>query len=319
MTYSRRKFLLLSSLGYLGAVACNQKFSTPQLSNTAHANLSQGKALQAHNHTSNSADDVTSPSSQFPQGEPLLRFVSVGDVGTGAQGQYAVAQAMQQYYRQNPFPMVLLAGDNIYNHGEIEKVELVFELPYQSLLKKGVKFHACLGNHDVRTDNGDPQVQYPGYNMQGRYYSFTYGPVQYFALDTNDPDWEQQLTWLKQALANSSAQWKVVFGHHQIYSSGIYGLNSVLIEKLTPIFQQYGVQLYINGHDHHYERTQVIDGTTYVICGAGAGVRDAGRSNWTENSASRLSFAAFDVYADQMVVKGIATDGTIFDQGIIKN
>jgi len=187
------------------------------------------------------------------------------------------------------------------------------------LLKQGVKFYACLGNHDIRTDNGDPQVSYPGFNMQGRYYTFRRDPVQFFALDTNhNAEWKTQLAWLEQELSRSDAPWKIVFGHHPIYSSGVYGVDRTFIKALTPIFQKYGVQLYINGHDHNYERTQSIKGTTYLICGAGAGVRPVGRSAWTAHSASQLSFAAFDVYSDHIVISGIGTNNRIFDQGVIQ-
>ena len=263
---------------------------------------------------------LTSQASIITAKPPLLRFVSVADTGTGAQGQYAVARAMTGYHRQNPYDIVILAGDNIYNNGEIEKINAVFEKPYQDLLKQGVKFYACLGNHDIRTANGDPQVNYPGFNMQGRrYYTFRRDPVQFFALDTNpNADWEKELVWLEQELSNSDAPWKVVFSHYQIYSSGLYGVNQDFVKIFTPLFQKYKVQLYINGHDHNYERTRSINGTTYMISGGGAGVRQVGRSEWTEYSAGVLSFAAFDVYEDRMVVSGIGTDGRVFDRGVIQ-
>ncbi|HEY9297102.1 MAG TPA: metallophosphoesterase, partial [Phormidium sp.] len=81
--------------------------------------------------------------------------------------------------------------------------------------------------------------------------------------------------------------------------------------------QKHKVQLYINGHDHHYERTRSIDGTTYMITGAGAGTRRVGRSEWTEYSASRLSFAAYDVYRDRILINAIGTDNSVFDRGVI--
>jgi acid phosphatase len=66
----------------------------------------------------------------------------------------------------------------------------------------------------------------------------------------------------------------VVVGHHPIYSSGFYGNDPAAIARLTPLFRQHGVQLYINGHEHHYERSRVIDGTTYLqVGGAGAALR----------------------------------------------
>ena len=249
----------------------------------------------------------------------LLRFVSVADTGTGTKGQYAVANAMNFYHQQNPYNLVVLAGDNIYNNGEIEKINQVFELPYQPLLKNGVKFHACLGNHDIRTDNGVPQVKYPGFNMQGRYYTFTQNQVQFFALDTNNnADWQNKLIWLEKELSSSQNPWKIVFCHHPIYSSGQYGSNKNFIKIFTPLFKKYNVQLYINGHEHNYERTSSINGTTYLICGAGAGNRPVGRSSWTEYSTSNLSFAAYNVYPDKIEISGIDTKNRVFDQGIIK-
>lgn len=109
--------------------------------------------------------------------------------------------------------------------------------------------------------------------------------------------------------------WKVVFGHHQIYFSGYYGVNLELIDKLPPIFDRYGAQLYLNGHEHHYERTKPIQGTTYLTCGNGAMLRPVGKSDWTAYSVSRLGFAAVEVYSDRLEILGIGTNGKIFDRG----
>ncbi|MEA5505383.1 metallophosphoesterase [Halotia wernerae UHCC 0503] len=300
MTWKRRQFLFLGSLsaistGFLTWTLARQRSQSAKISDLAIAANPAKKDL-------------------------LLRFVSVADTGTGAKGQYAVAGAMNFYHQQNPYDLVVLAGDNIYNNGEIEKISAVFERPYQYLLKQGVKFQACLGNHDIRTANGNPQVRYAGFNMNGRrYYTFRRAQVQFFALDTNsNADWKNQLIWFEKELSRSNADWKVVFGHHPIYSSGHYGNNPDFIKTFTPLFQKYGVQLYINGHEHSYERTRAINGTTYLICGAGAGNRPVGRSEWTEYSTSNLSFAAYEVYPDRIEIKGIGTDKGIFDQGMIK-
>jgi GTP-binding protein EngB required for normal cell division len=248
----------------------------------------------------------------------ILRFVSVADTGTGDRGQYAVAEAMTQHYRQNPFSSVILVGDNIYDDGEIEKIKAVFEQPYQGLLSKGVRFYACLSNHDIRTENGEPQIRYPNFN-KGRYYTFHQDRVQFFALDTNSSaPWQAQLTWLEQELSRSDASWKIVFGHHPIYSSGHYGSNQSLKRDLVPLFQKYRVHLYISGHDHDYERTQAINGTTYITCGAGAGTRSIGSSKGTACSAAQLSFAAFEVYGDRIAIKGVDTNNHVFDQGMVQ-
>ena len=103
---------------------------------------------------------------------PQLRFVVLGDVGTGGKTQYRVARTLSCYSQINPFPLALLLGDNIYEYGEIEKIEATFELPYQQLLEQKVQFQAVLGNHDIKTNNGEDQLAYKLFNMQGRYYSF---------------------------------------------------------------------------------------------------------------------------------------------------
>lgn len=305
MSLKRRQFLVISSFSVLGLAGLGKFLQNQRTQKAAvKTTIDQVAASSSTARTATTA--------------PILRFVSVADTGTGDRGQYAVAKAITRYHQQNPFDLVILAGDNIYNNGEIEKIDAVFERPYQPLLQQGVKFHACLGNHDIRTANGEHQLQYANFNMPGRYYTFRRAQVQFFALDTNvNADWKTQLPWLEQELSRSNAPWKVVFAHHPVYTSGLYGVNQVFIKNLTPLFQKYRVQLYINGHDHDYERTHPINGTTYLICGAGAATRPVFRSEWTAYSASRLSFAAYEVYSDRILLRGINTNNQVFDQGII--
>ena len=272
-----------------------------------------GLAVSHHFLLDDSLNAVT-PSSQ----SPLLRFAALGDVGTGNRGQHRVAKAMVEHHSVNPISLFLLTGDNIYESGEITKVGGAFEYPYRFFRSNSIPFYAVLGNHDIRTNNGEDQVKYRGYNMQGRYYTFVKETVQFFALDTNkNASWTEQLAWLEENLANSSATWKIVFGHHPIYSSGVHGNTDRLIEILPPLFSRYGVQLYLNGHDHNYERTHPIEGTTYLTCGAGAKLRPVGKSDWTAYSVAKLSFASIEVHSDKLEIRGINTKGQIFDSAVI--
>ncbi len=243
-------------------------------------------------------------------------FVALGDVGTGNTGQNTIAQVMNDYYLQQPFELVLLTGDNIYENGDIRKIGATFSKPYSFLTKQNIPFYAVLGNHDLKTNNGEDQVNFSSFNMKGRYYTFSKGIVQFFALDTNNnANWSTQLDWLEKNLAQSQATWKIVFGHHPLYSSGLHGTSQELIDKLSPLFARYGVQLYINGHDHNYERTIAIKGTTYLTCGAGAKTRPVFSSQWTAYCAPRLSFATIDVHSDYLEIQGIGKEGKVFDRG----
>jgi 3',5'-cyclic AMP phosphodiesterase CpdA len=273
-----------------------------------------GLALSSHYLTAWGTMPInTSQKSSSP-----FRFVALGDVGTGNIGQLAIAEVMNEYFRKRPFALVLLTGDNIYEDGDIKKVGGTFGRPYRYLRRQEVPFYAVLGNHDIRTNNGVNQVNFSAFNMQGRYYTFSEGIVQFLALDTNkNADWSKQLIWLEKNLARSTATWKIVFGHHPLYSSGIHGSSPELIAKLSPLFVRYGVQLYINGHDHNYERTEPIEGTTYLTCGAGAKTRPVFSSDWTAHSAPRLSFATIDVYPNRLSIQGIGKNGQVFDRGKI--
>jgi predicted MPP superfamily phosphohydrolase len=253
-------------------------------------------------------------------GTPILRIAALGDVGAGDKNQRAVGEAMFRYHQRDRLARVLLLGDNIYNQGEIEKVGEAFEKPYAELLKQNVPFSACLGNHDIRSANGEGQLRYSRYGIKGRYYSFEDNGVAFFVLDTNsNTDWVKQLSWLERSLQASKAKWKIAYGHHPIYSSGHYGNSPEFIRTLTPLFKRYGVALYLNGHEHHYERSKPIDGTTYLVAGiGGASLRKVVRSEQTAFADSLFGFSTVSIYGDRIEIQGINTKNQVFDRGVIR-
>ena len=128
------------------------------------------------------------------------------------------------------------------------------------------------------------------------------------------------------ALAQSTASAKIVFGHHQIYAGGHYGPNLHLIGMLTPIFESTSVKVYINGHEHHFERTHCIEGTTYLTCGAeSAALRYADKAPWSAHAESRFSFCvAYEVFGKQgsqtpeyLKIKAIDAQNQAFDETVV--
>lgn len=267
--------------------------------------LGPGPSLRAQNRLAAGSE---------PAGQ-RLRVFAVADSGSGDSAQRAVAVQMAQRHRRSPVELVLLGGDNIYNDGDIALVRSHFEQPYRELLQAGVPFKAVLGNHDVRRDGGAGQLAYRGFGMEGRWYSFRRGPVQFFMLDTNPGDhWTTQLSWLRRQLAASRAPWKVVVGHHPLYSEGFYGDDAGLIARLTPLFKNYGVQLYINGHDHNYARTPAIQGTTYLtVGGGGASLRPVTLRRSGARAVSAHSFAELEFNANDLRLQAWDRNGTRVD------
>src|SRR5690242_14464631 len=108
MSMKRRQFLVLGSLSGLG-LAILAKVLRSQTIQSNPVNFTATPNLALEPPIATSADALPQP----VEGQPLLRFVSVADTGTGATGQYAVAAAMARYHQLNPYDLVVLAGDNI--------------------------------------------------------------------------------------------------------------------------------------------------------------------------------------------------------------
>ena len=253
------------------------------------------------------------------EAQDTVRFLAVADTGSGDANQRAVGQQMALAHKRRPVDLVVLGGDNIYPSGDLSMVESTFQRPYAELLRAGVPFHAVLGNHDIRTANGVPQVAYKPFGMKGRYYNLRRGPVEFFMLDTNgNADWQRQISWLRAVLAQSRAPWKVVVGHHPVYSSGFYGNDPHLAAKLTALMRRHGVQLYINGHEHNYERSKPIQGITYlVVGGGGASLRPVLATNQSARAASVFSFAEITASPVELKLWAWDKNGQPIDQAVI--
>jgi hypothetical protein len=200
----------------------------------------------------------------LPLENKSVRFAVIGDSGTGEAAQFEVAQKMESYRKAVGFDFVLMLGDNIYGGHSAGDFERKFEQPYKPLLDAGVKFYASLGNHD------DPNEErlYKPFNMNGeRYYNFKKGNVEFFALDSTYMD-PRQLDWLEKGLRNSSADWKICFFHHPLYSDGkFHGPDTNLRSQLAPLFLKYGVNVVLSGHEHVYERIKPEQGIYYFVLG----------------------------------------------------
>jgi len=252
-------------------------------------------------------------------GPGRVRFLAVADTGSGNSHQRAVGAQMAAVHRQRPVDLVVLGGDNIYPSGDMALINATFQRPYAELLAAGVPFHAVLGNHDIRTANGDPQVAYRPFGMKGRYYSVRRGDLELFMLDTNgNADWAGQLRWLRSVLASSTAPWKVGVGHHPIYSSGSYGTDTNLRGKIGALMQRHGVQLYINGHEHNYERSRPIDGITYlVVGGGGASLRPILPTDQSARAISTYSFAEIEAGPKELTVAAWDSKGQLIDRAVV--
>jgi predicted phosphodiesterase len=253
----------------------------------------------------------------LPNKADSLKFAIIGDSGTGASAQYKVAEQLIAWRAKFPYEFVLMMGDNLYSGSGEKDYKKKFELPYKTLLDSGVKFYATLGNHD----NANEKFYKP-FNMNGeRFYTFKPKPgVRIFSLDSNYMD-KSQVDWLQKELAASGSDWKIVFFHHPLYSSGgTHGSDTNLREQLEPLFLKYGVDAVFSGHEHFYERIKPQKGIYYFVSGGAAKLRegDVGKSSMTAKAFDTgYHFMLAEVGKDVMNFQVITDQGKVADSGAL--
>jgi hypothetical protein len=197
----------------------------------------------------------------------------------------------------------------------------------------GTPWMFATGNHDVEVLYDDnraggathgygghaARLDLPGNGPRGcpSVYSFRYGNVGFLSLDTNDLTFETrvsagysqgaQVAWVRRTLAalrqDPGIDFIVAFFHHCAFATAnAHGSDDGVRTALGPLFDEFTVDLAVQGHNHCWERTDPIragratvaapngatvrpatDGTTYICAGSGG----RGRSSWPGGTADR--------------------------------
>ena len=229
---------------------------------------------------------VTVPASpngnSSPTASPLPQVIQVAVIGDFGSGGSAEGQVATLVHGWKP-DIILTVGDDNYELGAADTIDAHigqyyhdFISPYTGKYGAGAdqnRFFPTLGNHDWYTAGAKPYLNYFTLPGNERYYDFTWGPVHFFALDSdaNEPDGVNQNSvqaqWLHQALGGSTSHWNVVYFHHPPYSSGMHGST----KWMRWPFAEWGADAVFSGHDHTYERL-LVDSIPYFVDGAGGAV-----------------------------------------------
>lgn len=266
-----------------------------------------------------------------------VRFVVLGDTGTGCAQEYA---AIAKAAEQAP-DFVLDTGDVAYDSGTANQVQSRFVVPFADLAATTPVF-PVIGNHDADSAGGQPlldAVVLPANaaDPAGHYYSFDWGACHVIALDSNRSTavGSAQDSWLASDLAAASAPWTFAFFHHPVYSSSSHGSTPALQRDLVPRFDAAGLDVAFSGHDHDYERTfpmragAPVDvamepdyvgpgATVYVVTGGGGkDLYAAGTSAFTAFSVSTFHVTLVEVAGPTLTLTAIGTEGTVLDRATI--
>ena len=129
-----------------------------------------------------------------------------------------------------------------------------------------VPFVSNTGNHEIPYQNFWDCFSWPG---NERWFSFNYSMAHFIILDTEATTDANQRDWLENDLIYASTDeahpWIFVSHHIPAYcSGGLHLPDSDVQTQWVPLFEQYGVDLVMSGHNHYYERTASLDATGSV-------------------------------------------------------
>ncbi|HKM29644.1 MAG TPA: metallophosphoesterase family protein, partial [Bacilli bacterium] len=155
-------------------------------------------------------------------------------------------------------------------------------------------------------------------NLLNSSYYFIYNNALFVVIDSQKTEggtWATQKVWFEEVVRANPTQYIIVSSHISIYGAA-NGDNSVALRReWTPLFDKYGVDLVLTGHDHIYARSKIIyngeetsdrfKGTCYVIGGVAG--------NGTKYTADKLDKEKMDKWYELKTSYGIVTvsSGTI--------
>lgn len=246
----------------------------------------------------------------------------------------------------------LIAGDTSYAEGDPAIWDAYFE--QQEPLFSTVATMAVVGNHEYDAPGPGARGFEARWAMPGNeyWYSFDYQNVHFVCVDANGETITEgkagdELTWLERDLAQAQAaraagdiDWIIVIQHQPLYSSEDSRRNNVLaIAALEPMYQRYGVDVLLAGHNHMYERSLPMVGGTptndqqrysreqigfmQVVNGAGGNGLYEFRPEyafqaWSARHALTYATTVFDVDEERIQGKAIeAKTGDILDEFVI--
>ena len=257
-----------------------------------------------------------------------FRFIAYGDFREGITGESTHSPIVNSFMSYNP-DFVVSTGDIV--HGVLigeEWDRLFYDL--KPLGIKGVPFMTCIGNHefyegdDLLLDRGNTYLKYFGSFPDLIWdYSFDYVNSHFTCLNITESDRTlnpAELIWLHNDLGNASInpniEWKFVYFHAPMYSSGGHSSSPILINQIQPILETYNVDLVFVGHDHHYERIEIPDtNIIQIVTGGGGAELDIFLANnpWTVKKALCHHFCVFDVNGTTLNFQCVRLDGVVID------
>ena len=297
------------------------------------------------NQDSGKTDQVKSTSNQHPvkKTKGSFNFYIISDWGwNGFKHQLEVAYGMETFADSVVEPkFIVTCGDNFQINGVASTQDPLWITNFENVYNKPsmlVDWYPVLGNHDY---HGSPQAEIDyskisrRWRLSDHYYTFARKindsiSARFIFMDTppfveeyrkhpegypeiTRQDTAKQLKWLKEVLSSSKEQWKIVFGHHPVYSaSKTHGNTKEMISHVKPLFDKYHVQFYICGHDHDLQHLrEKAGGVDYIVTGTGGEPRPDSSNALTIFHKSLPAFSWISLSADSLQLSFVSSKGDV--------
>ena len=208
-----------------------------------------------------------------PQGSETLAAES-GAANTAARNDaFGWNRTLEAALTQDPdVSFIISAGDQVNKTGQAKEEEYAGYLSPDVLASLPVA--TTIGNHDSLNPDytyhfNNPNATENGATQAGGDYYYSYGNGLFIVLNTNNYNVAEHEQTIREAIASDpDAAWRIVTIHQDIYGSGLDHSDTdgmILRTQLTPIFDEYDIDVVLQGHDHTYSRSKLLygDGQTH--------------------------------------------------------
>jgi len=212
-------------------------------------------------------------------GRKSIHFAAFGDSRSNREARRMVANLILQNstYLFGSLPEFILHDGDFVSDGE--KTELWdYYFDDMNPLLANVPIYPAPGNHEFGGLFNLESFYLENFFLPQNsgtewYYSFNWGFVHVLSLDSEShgiPPFNQfNQNWLKfdleKSYSDSNILWKVALFHQPYFTSGGHSERDDLRRAWAPLFDQFGVDIVFNGHNHNYERIYPINANKEYI------------------------------------------------------
>ena len=215
---------------------------------------------------------VGDPQIGASKGQPQNGEALVADAGaanTAARNDaFGWNRTLEIATQQNPdVNFIISAGDQVNKTGQAKEEEYAGYLSPDVLASLPVA--TTIGNHDSLNPDytyhfNNPNATSYGETEAGGDYYYSYGDGLFIVLNTNNYNVAEHEQAIAEAVASDpDAAWRIVTIHQDIYGTGLDHSDTdgmILRTQLTPIFDEYDIDVVLQGHDHTYSRSKLLYG-----------------------------------------------------------